>query len=176
MIIPPSVKERLRKPLGSLQTDFRQIKRLSRNLRVISVGDVCTLGLLAMGIKPHLAVFDHMFMRRKLDEGMVRILDFHFPKQSRYRNPAGTLSEKLLRDAPALIKKGGGVLIEGEEDLTAMAFIRSAGPRDVVVYGQPGAGMVVVRPDAKVKKRIEKLLSASAAPLGHEVKRHEREK
>jgi GTP-dependent dephospho-CoA kinase len=175
MIIPPSVKEQLRKPLGALHTDFREIKRLSRTHKIISVGDVCTLALLAMGIPPHLAVFDHLYMRRTLDPGMVRILDLQFPRQKRYKNPAGTLSERLLRDAPMLIEEGGGVLIEGEEDLTAMAFIRSAGKDCIVVYGQPKAGMVIVRPDERIKKKIEKWLSASTAALGHEIEGDEGE-
>ncbi len=175
MIVPPSVKEQLRKPLGSLQTDFRQVKKLSRTRKVIAVGDVCTLALLSMGIRPHLAVFDHLFMRHELDPGMVRILDLHYPRQRKYKNPAGTISERILRDAPRLIREGGGVLIEGEEDLTALAFIRSAGPDCVVVYGQPKAGMVVVLPDEKIKRRIEGWLSASAAALGHEVEGDEGE-
>jgi uncharacterized protein (UPF0218 family) len=176
MIIPPSVKESLRKPMGALHTDFRQVKKLSRTNRIISVGDVCTLGLLAAGIIPHLAVFDHMSMRRRLDQGMVRVLDHQFPRQRRYRNPPGTISERLLKDAPALIRKGGGILIDGEEDLTALAFIRSAGPGYVVVYGQPGAGIVIVKPEARIKRRIGKLLSASAAALGHEIEGDEGEK
>lgn len=175
MIIPPSVKEQLRKPLGPLQTDFRLVKRLSRTRKVIAVGDVCTLALLSMGIRPHLAVFDHLFMRHALDPGMVRILDLHFPKQKRYRNPAGTISGRLLKDAPRLIKEGGGVLIDGEEDLTALAFIRSAGPDCVVVYGQPKAGMVVVLPDQRIKRKIEKWLSTAAAALGHEIESDEGE-
>ncbi len=169
MIIPPAVKEQLKKPLGRLQTDFRLVKKLSRKRRVIAVGDVCTLSLLAMGIRPHLAVFDHLFMRHRLDPGMVRILALHFPRQKRYRNPAGTLSERLLRDAGRLIQEGGAVLIDGEEDLTALAFIRAAGEEDVVVYGQPHSGMVVVVPDKRIKKKIDGWLSAASTALGHEV-------
>ncbi len=175
MIIPPAVKEQLKKPLGRLQTDFRLIKKLSRSRRIIAVGDVCTLALLAMGIRPHLAVFDHLFMRHRLDPGMVKILAFHFPRQRRYRNPAGTLSERLLRDAPKLLAEGGAVLIDGEEDLTALAFIRSAGKDDVIVYGQPNSGMVVVLPDKRIKKKIDGWLSAASTAFGHEVKGEERE-
>ncbi len=169
MIIPPAVKEQLKKPLGRLQTDFRLVKKLSRSRKVVAVGDVCTLSLLAMGIRPHLAVFDHLFMRHRLDPGMVKILALHFPKQRRYRNPAGTLSERLLRDAPRLMKEGGAVLIDGEEDLTALAFIRSAGADYVIVYGQPNSGMVVVLPDGKIKKKIDGWLSAASTALGHEI-------
>ena len=80
MKIPDKIKAELKKPLGELEKDFRQIKKLSHSHRIIAVGDVCTLGLLAMGIKPHLAVFDYRFMRKKLDSGMVSILHLYFPK------------------------------------------------------------------------------------------------
>lgn len=170
MQIPPSIREELKKPLGEIHRNFLVIKKLSLNHRIISVGDVCTLGLLAEGIRPHLAVFDHISMRNKLDEDKIKILDFHFPDQKKYKNPAGTISEKLLADAPKLIKVGGGILIEGEEDLTALAFVRSADSEDIIVYGQPNLGMVVVTPNKKIKKKIEKwLLASSSAPLGHKV-------
>jgi uncharacterized protein (UPF0218 family) len=154
MQIPEDVREALKKPLGALHRDFREIRKLSHSRRIISVGDVCTLGLLAMGIKPHLAVFDHLFMRRPLDPGMLRVLELHYRKPARYSNPPGTLSEKVVIDAPMLLSSGGGVLIDGEEDLTALAFILAAGPRDVIVYGQPGEGMVVVIPDKTLKTKI----------------------
>lgn len=170
MKIPERTRAELRKPLGQVQKDFRKIKALSRNHRIIVVGDVCTLGLLAAGIRPHVAVYDHRFMRQRLDSGMVGILAVHFKNPKKYANPAGTLSEKILRDAPKLLEKGGAVLIAGEEDLTALAFILAAGPRDRVVYGQPHEGLVLVKPDRKIKKKIEGWLS-SAMALGHEIKR-----
>jgi uncharacterized protein (UPF0218 family) len=169
--IPPAIKRQLKRPLGRLQGDFRGIKALSRTHRIITVGDVCTLELLAMGVRPHLAVFDHLFMRHELDPGMKKVLGLHFKKPRRYKNPAGTVSDRILADAARLISKGGAVLIDGEEDLTALAFIRSATARDVVIYGQPKRGIVVVKADEKIKRRIGRWLSAAAA-LGHKVKRH----
>ncbi|MEW6723073.1 MAG: DUF359 domain-containing protein [Candidatus Micrarchaeota archaeon] len=163
MRIPDAVRAKLKRPLGTLVTDYRRIGRLAKGRRVISVGDVCTLCLLAVGIRPHLAVFDHLFMRMRLDSGMVGALERNFSRPKRYRNPAGTLSEKILADAPALIRRGGAVLIYGEEDLTALAFILASGPKDVIVYGQPKKGMVVVLPDAKIKKKIAGWLSAAVA-------------
>ncbi len=165
--IPDDVKAALKKPLGSLHKDYSGIAALCRERRLISVGDVCTLGLLANGIRPHLAVFDYLFMRHSLEPERRKLLEEMFSNPSRYRNPPGTLSDDIIRDAPSLIERGGAVLIEGEEDLTALAFIRSAGSRDVVIYGQPGEGIVVVEPDEKLKKRIDEWLSA--ASLGHEV-------
>jgi len=174
MRIPDGVKAKLKKPLGTLETDFRRIKTLSHGHRITSVGDICTLSLLALGVKPHLAVFDHRFMRQRLDSGMVSMLDVHFGRARRYRNPAGTLSEKVIKDAKRLMREGGAVLIDGEEDLTALAFIVEGGKRDVIIYGQPHKGLVIVRPDAKLKKKINGWLAAAAGTLGHEVERHRR--
>lgn len=154
MRIPDQVKEELKKPLGRLQSDFKGMKELGGTHRLIAVGDVCTLGLLAMGIRPHLAVFDHLFMRKRLEPGMIRILELHFKEPKKYKNAPGTLSERIIAEAPKLIEEGGAVLIDGEEDLTALAFILAAGEKDVIVYGQPDEGMVVVRPDAALRKRV----------------------
>ncbi|MDD5340510.1 MAG: DUF359 domain-containing protein [Candidatus ainarchaeum sp.] len=173
MKIPEAVKEQLKRPLGSLEVDFRRIKQLSRGHRITAVGDICTLSLLALGIRPHLAVFDYQFMRQKLDSGMVSILEAHFSKARHYRNPAGTLSEAIIKDAGRLMKEGGAVLIDGEEDLTALAFIMAGGKKDVIIYGQPHRGLVITRPDAKLKKKIGKWLAAAGA-LGHKVERHRR--
>lgn len=167
--IPERIRNKLKRPLGKLHKDFKGLIKLSRTRRIIAVGDVCTLSLLAMGIKPHLAVFDYRLMRRKLDSGMINILKLHFKKPRKYRNPAGTLSDRILADAGQLIEKGGAVFIEGEEDLTALAFIASASSIDVVVYGQPREGLVVVEPSKRIKKKIEGWL-ASAMALRHEIK------
>ncbi len=173
MRIPESVKAKLKKPLGSLELDFREIKRLSRGHRITSVGDICTLSLLALGVRPHLAVFDHQFMRQQLDSGMVSMLNVHFSRARRYRNQAGTLSERIVKDAKRLLKEGGAVLIDGEEDLTALAFIMAGGKKDIIIYGQPHRGLVIVKHDAKLKKKIGSWLAAAGA-LGHKVERHGR--
>jgi len=156
--ITEQARQELKKPLGELLRDPATLKEMAKGRRIIAVGDVCVLNLLAAGISPHLAVFDFRSKRQPLDSAGRRILETHYPKPKTYTNPPGALSEELLRDAPSLIREGGAVLIDGEEDLTAMAFIMSAGPQDVVVYGQPDEGLVIVKPDEKIRKKIEKWL------------------
>ena len=168
MRIPENIKKELKRPLGELHIDFRKIRKLSASMRIISIGDVCTLGLLAMGIKPHLAVFDHKYMRNELERGFVSILERSYPNPIKMPNPPGTLSEEIIEQAKSLIEKGGGLQIDGEEDLTALAFILKGGKNDLIIYGQPNEGMVVVVPDEKVKKKIERWLAA-AVSLRHEV-------
>lgn len=164
MRIPEKVRQELKEPLGLVHKDFTGIMQLARTRRIISIGDICTLSLLAMGIRPHLAVFDFRYMRKKLDSGLVSILSLNFKDPRRYPNPPGTVSEKVMEDAKELLRDGGGVLIDGEEDLLALIFIRSAGKGDLIIYGQPHEGLVVVEPDKEIKDRIGRWL-ASAMPL-----------
>ncbi|VVC04104.1 Uncharacterised protein [Candidatus Bilamarchaeum dharawalense] len=172
MNIPDEIKNELKKPLGRL-VQIQEMKEISLSKKIISVGDVCTLNLISIGITPHLAVFDHIYMRKNLDPESVRILHTKFSKPKKYKNPPGTLSNRIINDAKKLIENGGAVLIDGEEDLTALAFILAANENYVVVYGQPNEGMILVEPEKGIKKKIEKLISAAA--LGHEIKSDESE-
>ena len=155
MHIPEQVRNELKKPLGSVHADFKEIMDLSRTHRIISVGDVCTLGMLSMGVRPHLAVFDHLYMRRILTPGVIRILESNFKNPKKNKNSPGTLSKGIHSHAAKLLEEGGAVLIDGEEDLTALAFIMAAGAKDVIVYGQPDEGMVVVKPNKALKKKVK---------------------
>lgn len=165
VVLSEDVRRILKAPMGRVYKGFPL--RLKRR-RIISIGDVCTMGIVRAGVIPHLAVFDLRSMRKPLRGGERKGILSAFRKPKKYRNPAGTLSDRLLRDAGMLLDKGGSVLIDGEEDLTALAFILVAGKEDVIAYGQPDEGLVIVRPDEKLKKRIKGWLASSAA-LGHEV-------
>ena len=161
MKISEKTRQALKQPLGKLKIDLRKVKELSKSHRIISVGDICTLALLAVGIKPHLAVFDYKAMRKEIDESLIGILKLNYRDPKKYENKAGTLSDRIINDAPKLIEEGGGVLIDGEDDLTALAFIQAAKDDDIIVYGQPNEGIVIVLPDKKTKEKVSFLLRRS---------------
>ncbi len=159
--ISEEVKNELKKPIGELFKDANDFKKLIARehfRRIISIGDVCTATLLSLGIRPHLAVFDYHSKRTDVDNTTLDILKKAYKSMMRYENPAGTVSDTLINDAEALMEKGGAIFIDGEEDLTALAFIQKAGENDLVLYGQPGEGMVVVRPTKEIKRKIGRWL------------------
>jgi len=164
--ISEEVKNELKEPIGELFSDptdlegfiLKERKKQGRH-RIIAIGDVCTATLLSRGISPHLAVFDYHTRRADADKETLDILKKAYGSMKRYDNPAGTVSDILFREAKALIEEGGAILIDGEEDLTALAFIRGADEDDMVLYGQPGEGIVMVRPTKEIKRRIEGWLS-----------------
>ena len=157
--IPEKVKAMLKKPMGEVHLHYQDVKGLAKDHKIVSVGDVCTLALLSLGIRPHLAVFDFKYMRRKMDKVKVDILKRSFRNFQTITNRSGTLSYGILNNAKKLLSKGGAILIKGEEDITALAFIKYADKKTLVIYGQPHKGVVVVRQDRKTRAAIEKIFS-----------------
>lgn len=158
MKLSKKVLNQLKKPLGKLHVSLEHIKTLSKKFKIISVGDICTVALLCIGIRPHLAIFDFKYMRKPLPDTMATVLKREFKNPILIKNPQGTLSEKLIKDAEDLLKKGGAIRINGEEDLTALPFIQHADENTIIVYGQPNEGIVVVIPNKKTKNLVEKIL------------------
>ena len=157
MRISSKIKQALKKPLGKVHRGLEEIKRLSHGHKLVAVGDVCVLALLGMGIHPHVAVFDFRYMRRALDREKRKILMRMYPKPWTFKNPRGTVSNALVKKVPEILKKGGAVKIDGEEDLTALAFMKYADSTTHVIYGQPHEGIVLVRRDKKLQKILGKV-------------------
>jgi len=156
--ISAKAKKELKKPLGKTYKSYERIVKLSKDHKVVAIGDICALALLSMGIRPFVAVFDYKVMRKPVNKVQKTILSREFKKAKKYKNPAGTVSDKLLKDAKTIMKKGGAVRIQGEEDLTALVFIKHAGKNTIIVYGQPHEGLVLVKPTNALKKKVEKML------------------
>ncbi|MEK6981317.1 MAG: DUF359 domain-containing protein [Candidatus Micrarchaeota archaeon] len=157
VLINSSIRKELKRPFGKVYADLQEIKIISKRYKIISVGDISTLALLALGVKPYVGVFDLKYMRRDLPKIYVDVMKKSFGKMVKYKNPAGTLSKKLINDAKELLKHHCGVLIEGEEDITALAFMNQMPKNYVLVYGQPHKGIVLVKNDQKTRKRVERI-------------------
>jgi hypothetical protein len=56
-------------------------------------------------------------------------------------------------------------VVEGEEDLLTLVAVVEAPENSLVVYGQPREGLVVVKVDEKIKKRVKEIVdSMESAP------------
>lgn len=157
VLVPERIRKLLKRPLGKVYCNYKKIKELSNSFKIISVGDFSTLALLLAGIKPQLAVFDYKIRRIEIDQSKINVLRSKFKKTTKLKNEPGTISKRLVSIAGALIKKGGALLIDGEEDLTALVFIKNADSKTIVIYGQPLKGVVVVMPNKKTKKRVNRI-------------------
>jgi uncharacterized protein (UPF0218 family) len=158
--ISDRARNELRKPLGRLVADPAQLLNILGDSKIVTVGDICTLAYLDLGLKPHLAVYDYRYKRMDLEQEKIAKLKEVYPNPRTFPNPAGELSDEVVQNAPNLLMLGGSVLIEGEDDLVALAFINAANEEYLILYGQPDEGIVVVRPDKETKKKIRKILES----------------
>ena len=150
------MKAILKKPLGKTGT-LEQILPLIRERKIIAVGDQVVFALLSKGIRPHIAVFDFRTMRMEVGSGVRGRIEKEYPSPQRIANEQGTISDALFVLAPVLISEGGALYIEGEEDLAAFPFILFLDKNSVVLYGQPGEGVVLVDEKSEGKKLVKRI-------------------
>ncbi len=150
-IIPKEMRKELRKPLGALMQLKEFIKKYGK-MKIIAIGDMVTISLLECGIKPFLAVYDFRNMRSKLEKKEKEKIKNTYPKFLIAQNPPSTITKELEKKARKLIKKGGALYVEGEEDLSTIVFMKIAPKHCVILYGQPNNGVVVVECNKKSKK------------------------
>ena len=162
IVFSEKLRKTLRKPMGRVTS----IDKIRTDRKLIAVGDETTLNLIEKGTKPHLAICDFRIKRKKISRKMKHKITKSFKKAGTCRNRHGTLSLYLLKNAKKYLKKGGLLEIEGEEDITALAFILNGNKNYLVLYGQPDRGVVSVKPE-KAKEKAKKILGAA---LGHKVK------
>jgi uncharacterized protein (UPF0218 family)/phosphopantetheine adenylyltransferase len=161
--LPPSLREKLRIPLGKIIKDSIGYKRAaSRGPFIISVGDIVTLKLLDSSIKPDVSIIDFKSKRQEIDSAKILKL-LSAPVLSAINAP-GTISKDaslILFNAiqKALSQKERFVIrIEGEEDLLTLAAILLAPLKAIVFYGQIDVGGVAVPVTEQKKRQVISLL------------------
>ncbi|RLG72750.1 MAG: hypothetical protein DRO11_01515 [Methanobacteriota archaeon] len=147
--LTPPLNKLLKKPIGVLISGepgevAAEVREKLENLTppcLISVGDVSTEQLLENGVKPDVAIVDGKTLRGERLEHRYN----HYISRFHLQNPPGVLVDrcwailvKAICNPPSLVE------VDGEEDLLTLPAVILAPTNSVVVYGQPGVGMVVV--------------------------------
>lgn len=152
--LPEDRRHLFQSPFGTL---FPEINGVADDLvgrRLYTVGDVVTRNVIRLGFLPEVAVIDCHTMRSpcgKAPRGFPRV--FHA------ENPPGTITpmmvevlEHAVAAPPAL------VIINGEEDLAVIPLVLAAPDGGLILYGQPGKGVVVREIDAGARADAKALL------------------
>src|SRR5437879_9208514 len=116
--LPDSLREYLRWPMGSLLHGEAILPAIGRASPVVTVGDFCTLALVARGRSPDVCLVDFKTKRQEdpeLREALQRIGSVVM----RGTNPAGTITPDAWRVVSEVFKSKERVRVEvrGEEDL-----------------------------------------------------------
>jgi hypothetical protein len=151
LVIPKELRSLFKKPFGQLFKGnglkaAEKVKKELRDERLIVVGDVTLKNMLALGVKPDLAILDLRTEREKQEKQTLE------GRVIKVRNPAGTITGELWESVHEAVEKPGTtILVEGEEDLAVLPCILEADWDTVILYGQPGEGIVLVRVDEEKK-------------------------
>jgi len=115
--------------------------------RVVAVGDIVCSTILDYVGTPRLCIVDGKTVRvayRDLDKALKR-----FGVVLRCSNPPGTISEECVEAIARALSTASSslLLVDGEEDLLALAVLILGSDIDYVIYGVPSTGVAII--DAK---------------------------
>jgi uncharacterized protein (UPF0218 family) len=160
LLLSEKLRAHLKRPLGQLFPDIATAVEHLRKLRptrLITVGDVATAKFIAAGVRPDVAVVDFLVMRKPVAEDLKARIDSLDARVIHVRNPAGTLTPEM-RESFADAKPPLKIIVEGEEDLATVPAVLSAPQGSVVVYGQPGGGVVIIKVTESKRREFTDLL------------------
>ncbi len=158
----------LKKPLGKIIPFEEALARAGRG-RIIAVGDEVVYNMLKAGSRPFVAVFDFSTLRKPVAKDIKEKIEENYPDYRKIAKPAGEVSVEMFEVAQELIKRGGALFVDGEEDLFALPFALLA-EKEIVLYGQPGLGCVFVEKGSFRKEEYWKIIEKLGLRFPHAVK------
>ena len=160
--LPVHLRRELKDPWGVLlkpETDsYREFLRSKHEARLITIGDVCTKTLITEGkTKPFLLITDGVTKREKLAEWEK----YEGYEERQVWNPAGMITREAYQAIREVLAgtRATHLLVNGEEDLLVLPAIIEGKQGDLVIYGQPNEGMVIVRITVSKQLKAKGILS-----------------
>ena len=174
MVLTPEVEAELKDPFGQLipgpedepSHAMSEVLALTEGGHgpLIAVGDVTVRTLQDVGRPADIGLIDGCTKRRVWDgaEGINRSL---YDSVLECSSPAGRLTPSLLSTCETAISswrdgnKSSLIVVEGEEDLAPLLLHPLAPIDSVIIYGQPGKGVVIRWCGEDAKQRCRRLLN-----------------
>ena len=178
MVLTPEVEAELKDPFGQLipgpedepSHAMSEVLALTEGGHgpLIAVGDVTVRTLQDVGRPADIGLIDGCTKRRVWDgaEGIDRSL---YDSVLECSSPAGRLTPSLLSTCETAISswrdgnKSSLIVVEGEEDLAPLLLHPLAPIDSVIIYGQPGKGVVIRWCGEDAKQRCRRLLNGFEA-------------
>lgn len=163
--LPEKLRSRLKEPLGELiRGGSREVEEHLKSFlegfkgEVVTVGDVISQNFIEAFYTPKLSIVDFRSLRRPYS--LEYDFTVHFNFWVEVYNPPATITSELLDAIRTCLKLKGRslIIVRGEEDLATLPVIVEAPLKTVVLYGQPGEGVVLVYVDCSAKEKAKKYL------------------
>jgi uncharacterized protein (UPF0218 family) len=167
------LRNELKQPWGKLRrslspSDLNEVLSVGERERrsdIVCVGDRTSQVVFSLGIQPRVYIVDGIERRKRIE-----VLDLPFNSIVLTSNMRGGLSMRGLKALQVawLARPPVRVDVLGEEDILAVATFALYPLQTVVLYGQPNAGIVVVKITSKIRTRAEAFLSRFiSSPVFH---------
>jgi len=164
-IVTSELLSKFKEPFGILiegnsSETINQLKKViakEEPYQIISVGDTVTRNLHGHKISPFLSITDNQSMREKLQP-----LTFAYKRVVHVKNPQGTITQEAIQTVQQAFKNETPthIIVDGEEDLLTLVAVLLAPENDLVIYGQPSKGIVVVKVTPEKKVEAKKLFDS----------------
>ena len=162
LILKKEMRAEFKKPVGTLYPSISDAKdaisSLGNKSLIISIGDVTTRNMLDEGIIPDVGIVDNMIERQPSDYEIC-----YDNVTLKTKNPPGTITDqmwKTIKEGFSLVEKAGYnvlIVVDGEEDLSAIPCMVMAPAGSIIFYGQPGEGVILCEVD-EIKEKAEDLI------------------
>jgi GTP-dependent dephospho-CoA kinase len=152
--LPEDQRHLFTRPFGILYPSLDPVLPLLSGKLFYSVGDVVTEHLLLAGSPPVIAIIDGQTMRRP--HNGVEIPEYQIIN---VKNPAGCISDELIQATKDAVNSGRIVIqVSGEEDLAVLPLALVSPINSLILYGQPGEGVVVLEISPQVREQAQAFL------------------
>jgi len=153
--LPESLRGFLAKPHGRLYRGkgldtILKIEELGKHKPLICVGDLVAYYTFKAGIDPDLIVIDLKTVRNHLDAETISFIKSKLDgyELEKVRNPPALITPELtstLVNSVKELKKGKkAIFVDGEEDLATVVLVYLLPYDSLILYGQPGEGVVAL--------------------------------
>ncbi|OPX61713.1 MULTISPECIES: GTP-dependent dephospho-CoA kinase family protein [unclassified Methanoregula] len=155
LILPEEHRRLFKEPFGILCRSIDEVIPLIGGKIVYTVGDVVTHNLQKKGVRPDVAIVDGYTMRSP-----CRKMPAVHGECIAVKNPAGTITDDLIHALELAVRNTPStIVVDGEEDLAVIPLVLTAPDGAIVLYGQPGEGIVLRAIDDEARKTAKRLLS-----------------
>lgn len=160
LILPEELRKEMRHPFGILLQGKEIITAVERCGTLISIGDVVSHDLIKNGIYPKIVIYDGRTERRDA-ASMAEVIEQMPGRKVKVRNPPATITAQLMSAIREALNSDGNtrILVEGEEDMAALACVALAPENTCVLFGMPGEGVVLVKNDRNTIMKARSLIS-----------------
>jgi len=173
--LTPEVESMLKTPFGILhegpESDHaialtKALESIQSDTNIVAVGDVTVFGLLKLSCTPDIALIDGMTKRDNWPN--AKLIDrSKFDIVSTAWNPAGKLTPQLFETCKNAVNSLNHrlkslIVVDGEEDLSPIMLHLLLPVDSVIIYGQPGRGVVTRVTDLETKKNCRLILESMA--------------